>query len=169
MIFFVQFSILLYVLWFLPHVFLVRKGFVHLRWPIALSGCVNTLRPSRNEQHFADDIFKRIFFNKNVWISIKISLKFVPKGLINNNPALVQIMAWRRSGDKPLSETMLVRLPTHICVTRPHCVKATETHFTACLWTHNWKLIIRFALIMILMIQLRHMLAHVSTVQLWWH
>ena len=34
-------------------------------------------------------------------------------------PALVQIMAWRRPGDKPLSESMMVRLPTHICVTRP--------------------------------------------------
>ena len=60
---------------------------------------VNTLRPRRNEQHFADDIFKRIFFNENVIISTKISLKFVPKGPINNIPALVQIMAWRRSGD----------------------------------------------------------------------
>ena len=49
----------------------------------------------------ADDIFKCIFLNENVWISIKISLKFVPKGLINNIPALVQIMAWRRVGDKP--------------------------------------------------------------------
>ena len=84
---------------------------------------VNTMRPRRNEQHFADDIFKRIFFNENVWISINISLKFVPKGLINNNPALVQIMAWRRSGDKPLSEPMIVSLPTHICVTQPQWVK----------------------------------------------
>ena len=40
-------------------------------------------------------------------ISIKISLKFVPKGPISNIPALVQIMAWRRSGDKPLSESMM--------------------------------------------------------------
>ena len=63
----------------------------------------NTLRPRQNEQHFADDIFKRIFFNENVWIAIKIPLKFVRKGPINNIPALVQIMAWRRSGDKPLS------------------------------------------------------------------
>ena len=83
----------------------------------------NTLRPRRNQQHFADDIFKRIFFNKNVWILIKISLNFVRKGPINNIPALVQIMAWRRSGDKPLSEPMMVSLPTHICVTRPQWVK----------------------------------------------
>ena len=92
--------------------------------------CVNTLRPRRNEQHFADDIFKRIFFNENVWIPIKISLKFVPKGPINNIPALVQIMAWRRSGDKPLSEPMMVSLPMHICVTRPQWVKHIYT-FTA--------------------------------------
>ena len=56
-------------------------------------------------------------------ISIKISLKFVSKGPINNNPALVQMMAWRRQGDKPLSDPMMGRLPTHICVTRPQCVK----------------------------------------------
>ena len=36
-----------------------------------------------------------------------ISLKFVPKGLINNIPALVQIMAWRRPGANPLSEPMM--------------------------------------------------------------
>ena len=82
---------------------------------------INTLRPIRNE-HFADDIFKRIFFNENVWISIKISPKFVPNGPINNKPALVQMMVWRRSGDKPLSEPMMVSLPTHICVTRPQWV-----------------------------------------------
>ena len=52
-------------------------------------------------------------------------MKFVPKGSINNNSALVQTMAWRRSGDKPLSEPMMVSLPTHICVTRPQWVKST--------------------------------------------
>ena len=80
---------------------------------------LHTLRPRQNGRHFTDDIFKGIFLNENVWISIKISLKFVPKGPINNIPALVKIIAWRRSGDKPLSEPMMVRLPTHICVTRP--------------------------------------------------
>ena len=79
----------------------------------------NTLRPRQNGRHFADAIFKWIFLNENVWIPIKFSLKFVPQGPINNIPALVQIMAWRRPGDKPLSGPMMVRLPTHICVTRP--------------------------------------------------
>ena len=64
------------------------------------------------------------FLNENVWISIKISVKFILKGPINNIPALIQIMAWRRPGDKPLSESMMVRLPTHICVIRPQCVKS---------------------------------------------
>ena len=68
---------------------------------------------------FPDDIFICIFLNENEWHSIKISLKFVPKVPINIIPALVQIKAWRRPGDKPLSEPMMVVLPTHICVTRP--------------------------------------------------
>ena len=67
-----------------------------------------TLRPRQNGHHFADDIFKCIFLNQNVWISIEISLKFVPKGPIKNSPALDQIMARHRPGDKPLSESMLV-------------------------------------------------------------
>ena len=83
---------------------------------------VNTLRPRQNGRHFADDIFKCIFLNENVWIPIKISMKFVPKGPINNIPPLVQIMAWRRPGDKPLSEPMMVSLMTHICLTWPQWV-----------------------------------------------
>ena len=89
--------------------------------------CVNTLRPRQNGRHFADDMFKWIFLNENVWIPIEISLKFVPKGSINNNPALFQIMAWRRPGDKPLSETMMVSSLTHICVTRPQWVKSLKS------------------------------------------
>ena len=75
--------------------------------------CINTLGPRQDGHHYPGDIFKCIFLNENVWISIKISLKFVPKGPINNIPSLVQIMAWRRPGDKPLSEPMMVSLLTH--------------------------------------------------------
>ena len=60
-----------------------------------------------------------LFLNENVRIPIKISLKFVPKGSIKNTPALGQVMAWRRSGDKPLCEPVIVSLLTHICVTWP--------------------------------------------------
>ena len=85
----------------------------------------NTLRPRQDGRHFADDIFKCIFLNENVWIPIKISLKFVPNGPINNIPAMVQIMAWRRPGDKPLSEPMVVSIATHICVVRPQWVNTS--------------------------------------------
>ena len=84
----------------------------------------NSLRPKQNGRHFGDDIFRRVFLNVNIWIPIKISLKFVPNGSINNIPALVQIMAWSRPGDKTLSEPMMVNLPTHICVTRPQWGKS---------------------------------------------
>ena len=87
---------------------------------------VNTLRPRQNGRHFPDDILEWIFLNENVWILIEISLKFVPKGQINNIPVLVQIMAWRRPGDKPLSESMMVSLLTPICVTRPQCVNTAS-------------------------------------------
>ena len=77
----------------------------------------DTLRLGQNGRHFPDDIFKWIFLNENAWINI--SLKFLPRGPIYNIPTLVQVMAWRRSGDRPLSEPMMVRLPMHIFVTRP--------------------------------------------------
>ena len=74
----------------------------------------NTLRPRQNVRHFPDDIFIFIFLNENAWSLINISLKFVPQAQINNIPALVHIMAWRRPGDKPLSEPMMFSLLTHI-------------------------------------------------------
>ena len=83
---------------------------------------INTLKPRPDGRHFPDDNFICIFLNENEWHSIKISLKFVPKVPINNIPAMVQIMAWRWPGDKPLSEPMMVSLLTHICVTRPQWV-----------------------------------------------
>ena len=78
---------------------------------------INTMRPRQNGRQFAD-IFKFILLNENVCILITISLKFVPKGSISNIPALVQIMAWCRLGDKPLYKPMLACSPTHICVSR---------------------------------------------------
>ena len=57
----------------------------------------------------ADDIFKCIFLNDNDRIPIQISLKSVTRSPINNKPALVQVMAWCRTGDKPLPELMLAQ------------------------------------------------------------
>ena len=107
-----------FVPWMLP---------INLEWWVCLKLYVNTLRPRQNGRHFADDIFNCIFLNKNVWIPIKISLKFVPDGPINNIPSLVQIMVWHRSGAKPLSEPMMVSLLTHICVTRPQLVNCSTS------------------------------------------
>ena len=93
---------------------------------------INTMRPRQNCRHFAD-IFKCIFLNENVWISLKFLLKFVPNVPLNNIPALVQIMAWRRPGTNPLSEPMI--LLTHVCVIRPQSVKTYVCNgFIKILW-----------------------------------
>ena len=86
-----------------------------------------TLKPRQNWYHFANDIFKCIFLNENAWISRKISLKFVPKGPVNNIPALVQIMAWPWPGNKPLSGPVMVGLLMHKCISWPQWAKQNFT------------------------------------------
>ena len=106
------------------------------RWAVNF----NTLRPRQNGRRFADDIFKCIFLKENVWISLNISLKYIPKVPFNNIPTSVQIMAWCRPGDKPLSEPMMVNLLTHICVTRPQWVNRVSperTGQTVCYLTNE--------------------------------
>ena len=80
---------------------------------------VNTLRPKQKCRRLADEIFKYIFLIKNVRISLQMSTEFVPKIRINSITALVQTMTWRRPGEKPLYEPMMVSLLTHICIIRP--------------------------------------------------
>ena len=70
--------------------YFLRLSYMGLFFNHAMGPPYNTLRPRQNGCHFAEDIF-----NKNVWFSMKISLKLIPKGPINNISALVQIMAWR--------------------------------------------------------------------------
>ena len=65
------------------------RQLAHMRATCWLAGTVNTSLPGQNGRHFADDIFKHIFLNENVRISIKISQEFVPKGPIENKSALV--------------------------------------------------------------------------------
>ena len=109
--------------WISPHKGQWRGALMFSLMCVWINDCVNNREAGDMRRYGAHyDVivmFKRIFLNENVRISIEISLKFVLKGPINNIPALVQIMAWRRSGDKPLSEPMMVSLLTHICVTRP--------------------------------------------------
>ena len=118
-------SILMIIEWSLvigPQRFFIPTAMIPISW-IMLIMLTHWGRDEMN--NISQTTFKRIFFNENVLISIKISLKFVPNGPIDNIPALVEIMAWRRSGDKPLTEPMMVSLPTHICVTRPQWVNST--------------------------------------------
>ena len=119
-------------------------------------GCVNVLnegthsteaviisRPRQFSRHFAVDIFKCIFLNENVWFSITISLKFVPKGLINNIPALVQIMARRRPSDKLLSEPIYIYIYDGRDYAQPQCniyrpVSSPLCSVYQCLWECFW-------------------------------
>ena len=128
---FVFINTYLFILWW----FEIQRKIV-LNWVYITLDCVkyrhtrvllNTFRPRQNGRHFPYDIFKRIFWNENVWILIKNSLTYVPKGPINNNPALLQIMAWRQTviwtyfglfsiawlGAKPLSEPILDYFQLH--------------------------------------------------------
>ena len=113
----------------LSHIYIVLDtGLVMMTpWPEDMRALDPWEKMTQNGRHFANDTFKRIFLNENVRISNKISPKFVPEGPINNIPALVQIMAWRRPGDKPLSEPMVVSSLTHICVTWPQWVNDLKT------------------------------------------
>ena len=112
----------------LPYIVILIHDLLHAHYEYAIMNyCIFTnewcLNLETSCRQFADDIFKRIFLNENAWISLKISLKFVPKIRNNNVAALVHIMAWCRPGDKPLSGPMLFGLLTHICVTGPQRVK----------------------------------------------
>ena len=69
----------------------------------------NSSLPGQNGRHFADDIFKCIFLNEKLCILTRTSPKFVPEGPVDNTSASVHVMAWRRTGDKPLHEPMLTQ------------------------------------------------------------
>ena len=59
-------------------------------------------------RHFPDDIFNEL-------ISTKMSLNFAPYGPYNNIPAIIRILAWRRPGDKLLSEILMAYF-TNACI-----------------------------------------------------
>ena len=90
----------------------------------------NTLRLRQNCRHFTDNIFKCIFLNENVWMLLKSLLKFVPKVGINDIPALVQIMAWRRP--------MMVSLLMHKYISWPQWVQASWVLWWGYINTSVW-------------------------------
>ena len=67
------------------------------------------ISPWQNGRHVTEDIFKYIFMNGKFCILIRISLKFVPNGPIDNKSALVQVIARQRTGNKALPESMLTQ------------------------------------------------------------
>ena len=84
------------------------SGLVPLRGQ-AITSIINSSHLDKMTAILADDISKCIFLNENDGIPIQISLKFVPSSPIDKNPALVQVMAWRRTGDRPLPESMMAQ------------------------------------------------------------
>ena len=59
---------------------------------------------------FADGIFTCIFIKENVRVSIEISLSFVPEVPFDNKSALLQVLAWRRTGAKLSIDTLLTMI-----------------------------------------------------------
>ena len=84
---------------------------------------INSFGPRRSRRQFADEIFISISLDEEIQISSEIPLKFIPNGLINNNPTLVRIMAWHWPVVKPPCEPTVIILLTHKRVTRPQRVK----------------------------------------------
>ena len=109
------------------------REWCHVSWILGIAGpnniaCSQLTHWSQHKMDaiFPNNIFKWIFLNENAWILIRISVRFVPKGEINNIPALIQIRAWFSPCDKPLSEPMMVSLLMHTCVTRPQWVNIKQ-------------------------------------------
>ena len=68
---------------------------------------LDTSRPRQDVRLFYIQHFQTHFLERKVWISIEMSMEFVPKGTNNNKRILVPIVAWCLTGDKPLSEPMV--------------------------------------------------------------
>ena len=69
---------------------------------------INSSIPGQNDRHFADIIFKRILLNKDISISIKASLKFIPNGPISNIPALIQVNIGSDNGLAPTRRQAII-------------------------------------------------------------
>ena len=85
------------------NLYLMKMSFINIQWKCFWADSVNPSKPGQNGQ-LITDIFKCIFLNENLCILIRISLQFVPEAPIDNNSALVPVMACHWTGDKPLPE-----------------------------------------------------------------
>ena len=94
------------------HIIMIRRSWdclffmripILVRWHLYIEMVSRLIHWGRDKNgHHSDYIFKLIFLNEQFSILIKISLKFVLRCPVNNNAALVQMMAWRQTGNKPL-------------------------------------------------------------------
>ena len=71
---------------------------------------IKAFRPDKMATIFADDIFKCIFVNENSCIWIKILFDVIPWCSAHNNSALVLVVAWCQTGNKPLPEPMSAKI-----------------------------------------------------------
>ena len=83
--------------------------------------------------NLADNVFKCIFLNENNRIVIQISLKFVLMGAIDNKAALVQVMAWSQTGNKPLPEPMMTQFIDTYAALGGDELRQGFTHYTECI------------------------------------
>ena len=84
------------------------KGINAVEWNKLVNQRLTHLDLEKMAAIWLTDFSNSFFLNENWCILIRISPKFIPKGSIKNKPAMVLRMAWRRTGNKPLSEPMLV-------------------------------------------------------------
>ena len=98
---------------------------------------LNPSKPRQNWRHYPDDIFQCIFFNENMWISIKISFKFVSKYQINNILALVKIMAWHQATNHCLNQWWLIywRIFTSLGLNELMCNSWNVKHNAKCIFS----------------------------------
>ena len=96
-------------------------GVAIVKWLYNQLRVFNTLRPRQDGHHFSRRYFHMHFSNENILISIRISQSVITKGPINNIPALFQIMAWPRPGNKPLSQPIM-----YICVSWPQWINHAD-------------------------------------------
>ena len=121
-----------------------------IKFPGHMGQKINDLNPilSKNTRPVAaiKSLRFALIFNEYLHVSIEISLKFVPQCPINDKPALVHIMAWYETGDKPLSgQVFLICIdvslglngyvchrPCPICYTLYKALPLFATRFAAC-------------------------------------
>ena len=106
--------------------------------------CVELFNSSphgQNGHHFADNIFRCIFVNETICILIQISLKFVPKGLIDNMWALVQVVAWHLTCHKPLPESMMTQF-TDAYMRHSGEMRSKKSEFVLTVYINSWHLIL---------------------------